>query len=192
MDALHRPAGAASLAVLAMASVPLAAAEPDREALIEDALSAAPPSLRETASVMAQDGTLLKEGSGAYVCMPTAPAHREFGSQPMCLDEVWMKWADAWMNRKEFSADKLGIAYMLAGDSAGASNVDPFAEKPTSGNQWVVEGPHLMILVPDAAQLAGLPDTPEGPGPYVMWKGTPYAHIMLPVGERPGQRKPEG
>ncbi|MDX6751990.1 hypothetical protein SH611_19455 [Geminicoccaceae bacterium 1502E] len=192
MAAFPRLAGAVSLAVLAAAAFPLAAAGPDKAALIEDALSAAPPGVRETASVMAEDGTMLKEGSGSYVCMPTAPAHREFGSQPMCLDEVWTKWADAWMNKKEFSADKVGIAYMLAGDSAGASNVDPFAEKPTADNQWVVEGPHVMILVPDPAQLEGLPETPEGPGPYVMWKGTPYAHIMLPVADRPEQRKPEG
>jgi hypothetical protein len=37
-----------------------------------------------------------------------------------------------------------------------------------------------MILVPDESMLADLPDDPDV-GPYVMWKGTPYAHIMVPV-----------
>jgi hypothetical protein len=50
------------------------------------------------------------------------------------------------------------------------------------------EGPSLMIFVPDPAQLAGLPTTPQTEGPYVMWPGTPYAHLMVPVGPRPAQR----
>ena len=73
---------------------------------------------------------------------------------------------------------------MLAGDG-GASNVDPYAEGMTDDNQWVVEGPHLMIITPDKAMLDALPTDPNNGGPYVMWKGTPYAHIMVPVGARP-------
>ena len=69
---------------------------------------------------------------------------------------------------------------MLAGD-AGASNIDPYAEGPTEDNDWVVEGAHLMLLVPDNSALEGLSTDPENGGPYVMWKGTPYAHIMVPI-----------
>jgi hypothetical protein len=66
----------------------------------------------------------------------------------------------------------------------GVSNVDPFAAGPTADNQWVVEGPHVMILLPDAKMLDSLTTDPNTGGPYVMWKGTPYAHVMMPVGER--------
>jgi hypothetical protein len=83
---------------------------------------------------------------------------------------------------------KVGIAYMMAGDT-GASNTDPYAESPTAGNQWVVEGPHIMMILPDSAQLEGLPTDPNTGGAYVMWKGTPYAHIMVPVGKRPAGKK---
>ncbi|EJG0200745.1 hypothetical protein DC917_RS21715 [Vibrio parahaemolyticus] len=72
---------------------------------------------------------------------------------------------------------------MLAGDG-GASNTDPFAEGMTDDNQWIVEGPHLMIITPDQALLDSLPTDPSYGGSYVMWKGTPYAHIMIPVGAR--------
>jgi hypothetical protein len=65
----------------------------------------------------------------------------------MCLDEVWMVWAVAWMNKKPFKADRVGVSYMLAGDT-GASNTDPYAESETADNQWVVEGPHVMVLLP--------------------------------------------
>jgi hypothetical protein len=101
-------------------------------------------------------------------------------NSPMCLDAVWQKWAPAWKNKKPFQTDKIGIAYMLLGDS-GASNVDPHATKPTPDNEWVVTGPHLMILVPDPKMMAGIPSDPATGGPYVMWRGTPYAHIMVPV-----------
>ena len=105
----------------------------------------------------------------------------------MCLYRVWLAWGDAWMNKKPFMAEKIGIAYMLAGDT-GASNIDPYAEKRTSDNQWIAEGAHIMVLLPDPAQLDALPTDPNQGGPYVMWKGTPYAHIMVPPGERPPRR----
>lgn len=100
----------------------------------------------------------------------------------MCLDEVWLAWLDAWMNAKPFKPDRVGIAYMLAGDT-GASAVDPYATAATAANKWVVDGPHLMIIVPNSAELEGLSSDPINKGPYVMWKGTPYVHVMVPVGE---------
>jgi hypothetical protein len=101
---------------------------------------------------------------------------------PMCMDSEWMEWADEWANKKEYSADTLGISYMLAGDG-GASNTDPYAEGPTEDNEWIREGAHLMILAP-AELLEALPTDPDNGGPYVMWKGTPYAHVMVPIGSR--------
>ena len=100
----------------------------------------------------------------------------------MCFDDQWLAWAQAWQNQEPFTASSVGIAYMLAGDE-GASNTDPYAEGPTDDNDWVVAGPHLMIIVPDGADLEGVTDDYESGGPWVMWKGTPYAHIMVPVGE---------
>jgi hypothetical protein len=109
----------------------------------------------------------------------------------MCMDEVWEKWADAWLNKKPFKAERVGIAYMLAGETlpGGASNIDPYATAPTADNQWVSEGPHLMMLVPDAAQLEAVPTDPNNGGAYVMWKGTPYAHVMIPVGARTARQR---
>jgi hypothetical protein len=158
-----------------------------KQALINDALSAAPPTIAATAVVKDWDGSILREGRGEYVCFPTHPSKRaQAEKEPMCLDQVWQAWGDAWMNKKPFKAEKVGIAYMLAGD-AGASNVDPHAEKKSSDNQWIVEGPHVMVLLPDHAQLDAFSTDPRSGGAYVMWKGTPYAHVMVPIGERPKQ-----
>ena len=166
------------------AAVPAVGAEPDKEAVILEALRAAPPAVAGTASVMGWDHKILKQGSGAYTCMPTDPDTRAKGGySPMCLDQTRMAWLDAYAGKKPFKTDRSGIAYMLAGDT-GASNIDPYAKGPTTDNQWVAEGPHIMVLLPSPAQLEGLPTDPKSGGPYVMWKGTPYAHVMVPVAAR--------
>jgi hypothetical protein len=165
------------------------AADGTKEALINDALSAAPLLLVKSVTVKDWDGTVLRQGKDDYTCYPTHSDKRAKGEkEPMCLDRVWLAWADAWMNKKPFKTDKTGLAYMLAGDT-GASNIDPYAEKKTSDNQWIAEGPHIMVLLPDPTQLDAFPTDPNNGGPYVMWKGTPYAHIMVPVGERPAQKQ---
>jgi hypothetical protein len=170
-------------AMLFVAVAPAAAQ--DKQALIESALSAAPPMVAETATVKDRKGNVLKEGSGAYTCFGREGA----GQSPICVDEVWAGWLDAFVNKKPFAASKVGISYMLAGDApdAGVSNIDPNEKEPTADNQWIVEGPHLMIIVPDPALLEAFPAEPGSGDPYIMWKGTPYAHIMLPVGARPEQ-----
>ena len=98
----------------------------------------------------------------------------------MCMDGPWMAWANAWGNKTDLSIDRIGISYMLAGDG-GASNIDPFATAPTEDNEWTVGGPHMMIITPDPALLDDLPTDPDNGGPFVMWKDTPYAHVMIPV-----------
>jgi len=165
----------------------LTAAAPaqDTHALIENALSAAPPAVTANATVMNMKGEVLRPGDGSYTCFPFEVPGT--GTDAMCLDGEWMLWADAWMNKRDFKAEKFGLAYMLAGDAptGGASNIDPFATAATADNQWVKEGPHVMIIVPDQTLLDSLPTDPNAGGPYVMWKGTPYAHIMMPTGPRP-------
>jgi hypothetical protein len=99
----------------------------------------------------------------------------------MCLDKQWQKWMKAYMAKGgDLKIESTGVAYMLQGDR-GASNTDPYAQSPKSDNQWVVSPAHLMLLFPDAAMLDAYPSDPRNGGPWVMWKGTPYAHLMVPV-----------
>ena len=94
-----------------------------------------------------------------------------------------MSAMEAMSKKAAIKTDRIGISYMLAGDD-NVNNADHFDTKPDPGEVWVKEGPHLMIIVPDPAMLAGISDDPDNGGPYVMWKGTPYAHLMVPVGPR--------
>ena len=78
---------------------------------------------------------------------------------------------------------KLGFIYMLRGDN-GASNTDPYATEEKPDNNWVTTGSHVMIVGADAkALLQAYPrdPKPDPHKPYVMWAGSPYEHLMLPV-----------
>jgi hypothetical protein len=153
---------------------------------VEDALSAAPHNLVDTVTVKDLEGNVLRAGTGNYACYP-AP---EGIAGPMCGDDEWHRWMAAWMAQEPFTPSRLAIACLIAGDSAdgGASNINPFDSEPAADNDWIVEGPHVMIIVPDQSVLEGLPITRDTDEPYVMWSGTDYAHIMLPVDVRPEQR----
>src|SRR5919204_2822830 len=123
---------------------------------IADALAAAPRSIAARAAVMdwpAKEGEQPKElraGDNGWVCFPTTPPAFESasGRDPVCMDQEWQAWGEAWSKKEPPHVTKVGIAYMLQGD-AGGSNTDPFATKPTADNQWVVNPPHIMVLLPD-------------------------------------------
>jgi hypothetical protein len=102
------------------------------------------------------------------------------GEDPMCLDPQFQKWATAYMGKSAPKLTAVGVAYMLQGDR-GVSASDPYADLTKKPADWVKAGPHIMVASPNAAALSSLPGKPNGGGPWVMWKGTPYAHIMVPV-----------
>jgi hypothetical protein len=103
------------------------------------------------------------------------------GENPMCLDEQWVKWIHAYMNQQEPSVTGIGVGYMLQGD-APTSNTDPYAKGPTPDNEWMKEiEPHIMLIVPESELYLSLPTDPATGGPWVMFRDTPYVHIMIPV-----------
>ena len=173
---------AATLAALfTAATTSLATAQESRESKIARAMKAAPESVSRDATITDTDGTVLRPGSNGWHCQPgLAPGD----DHPICNDAVGMELMKALGAKAAFTTDRVGISYMLGGD-AHVNNADPFDTKPDSGEAWVQEGPPLMIIVPDPAMLEGLPDDPSSGGAYVMWKGTPYAHLMIRVGPRP-------
>jgi hypothetical protein len=154
---------------------------------IASARSAAPAAISGHATVMdygsGPRGQMkqLAAGTNGWVCFPTTAAAPKGDNDPMCLDKSWQAWAEAWMKKTTPPPSAgTGIAYMLKGDR-GASNTDPFATAKTPDNHWVVSPAHIMVLPSDPKQLDGMPDDPKTGGPWVMWKGTPYAHLMVPV-----------
>ena len=150
-----------------------------REAL---AMSAGPASIGRDATLMDRDEdgglVLLREGTNGWLCVtdenPFAP-----GEYPVCLDEAWQAWFAAYQAGETPDIDGIGMSYMLQGGPA-ASNSDPMATAPPEGADWLMDPPHVMVIVPDPAMLDAFPTEHGTGGPYVMWSGTPYAHLMVP------------
>lgn len=156
------------------------AEEESNDTKIARAMSAAPSSISADATIMDVDGTILREGSNGWTCIPGVgliPGDKH----PMCNDAVWMAWMKAAGEGAAFTTDVVGYSYMLQGD-AMVNNDDPAATDQSEGT-WVQEGPHLMLLLP-SGMLDGVNRDPNAGGPYVMWGDTPLIHVMVPVGER--------
>jgi hypothetical protein len=161
-------------------------AQDDADSKIADAMRAAPPSIAENATIIdwpdaeGAEMTVLREGTNGWVCYPSNPIVIAEGEEdPMCLDEVWQAWLEALLAGEDVTVERLGIAYMLRGD-AGTSNIDPTATGPTDDNEWHVAGPHIMLLMP-GLNYEGISTDHTNGGPYVMWRDTPYAHVMVPI-----------
>ncbi|MEN8145009.1 MAG: hypothetical protein ABFS14_08680 [Gemmatimonadota bacterium] len=154
---------------------PCAAADQMATDQVAHAVSAAPEFISANAAVVDMEGNVLREGTNGWTCMPA--------EDPMCLDEAWVEFIHAYMNQTEPSVTTTGFGYMINCCSEGGSNTDPYAEEETADNEWLsAGGPHLMLIVPDVATLASLPTHPDTGGPWVMWRDTPYAHVMIPLG----------
>jgi hypothetical protein len=159
-------------------------AAPTDKQLIASAMSAAPAAVGKGATivVLEADGKMrtLREGKNGFTCMPDNPATP--GPDPMCMDKNAMEWVHAWVARKNPAAGKVGFMYMLAGGT-DASNTDPYATKPEPGNNWIKTGPHVMVVGAEASFYDLYPKSakPDTSVPYVMWPGTPYQHLMIPV-----------
>jgi hypothetical protein len=154
------------------------------EQKIASAMAAAPAGVSGGATIMDFPSTpagkpaQLRAGTNGFTCMPDDPTTE--GADPMCFDAQWSTWAEGYMAKKPPKVTAVGYAYMLQGDG-GASNTEPFAKKAAPDNDWHVDGPHVMVIYPDQKQYAALGTDHKAGGPYVMWKGTPYQHVMLPI-----------
>lgn len=153
------------------------------EALIASAMSAAPDHIAQAATILARqsEGQMrtLRQGSNDYTCMPDNPDTP--GNMPMCIDVAGLAWVRALMRREEPPADApVSIAYMLQGASFPSYD-DPFAREPAANGRWQHTGPVLMIMNV-RGMLRGFPVRDPSPeAPFVMYQGTPYEHLMVPV-----------
>ena len=175
---IHRTLQALVSVLFVGAVSTLSLADTTVEARMAQARSAAPAMVSDDATIVI-DGETVVEGSNGWVCMPDLMPN---DNAPVCVDKVWQEMLAAVGAKAPYAATTIGISYMLQGEpeGSGVSNSDPYHPNPTDADDYVETGPHLMIIVPKSA-LEGLNDDPSTGGPYVMWKDTEYAHLMVPV-----------
>jgi hypothetical protein len=127
---------------------------------IANALSAGPEAITKNATVMdwpvnlrdgMSHGRVLREGNNGWTCMPDVPGRPQH--DPMCADETMMQWLMATLAGKKPNIDKVGLAYMLIGEARQGQGAAP-AKDPAQVKEWFYIGPHIMIILPDAAKEA--------------------------------------
>jgi hypothetical protein len=153
----------------------------NREQLIKLALLAAPWSIAKDAAVMipGDDGKLteVKTGTNGFTCIPDIDGMPK--ADPFCGDAASMQWANDLMSGAPKPTNTVpGVAYMARGGWHFEKDGKILLKKE-EGAKAVHEPPHWMIFWPFDSTASGLPSMPVPFGAYVMFDGTPYAHLMI-------------
>ena len=157
------------------------------------ALSTAAPSfIAAKCTVIDSDGkTVLREGTNGWTAMagnPRGMSDPENGwkdpheAMPMVMDAQAMKWAMAYVSGTKPKLDHDGWMYMLHGDM-GEDNTKQLVLKKedAADGHWIESGAHLMLMPKDPASLKGQTTDFNSGGPYIMFEGTGYDHLMIPL-----------
>jgi hypothetical protein len=144
---------------------------------IARAMSAGPADVAKTARIVDTDAqgkmVVLREGNNGFTCMPGNP--KAVGEPPMCVDAAAMQWYDDAKAHKPKPTNTIpGITYMLAGATQRSDS------DPNDTTSMPIEiGPHWMIMWPFDPKTTGLPTSHKPTGAYIMWAGSPYAHLHI-------------
>ena len=153
--------------------------------------TAAPSYIAKDATVLNEKMEVLREGTNGWTCLPVNPrgmsdpengwkdAHE---AMPLCGDAEVFKWISAYLSDEIPDMDYDGYAWMLHGDM-GEDNSTPkvMSKDDAKEGHWIESGPHLMRMPKDPSSLDGMTTDFNSGAPYVMFSGTPYAHVMYPV-----------
>jgi len=163
------------------AMVATAQDDPDAQAKIDNAMSAAPVAIAQDATILDwavdADGNfvVLREGTNGWSCFPNIEKNT-----PICFDAAALQWLSARRAKEEPNLTVPGFTYQFQGGAA-LSNSDPFATEQ-SDDSWVSSDPWMMVFFPAGVDLSSFPTDPQTTGIFVMYAGTPYQHLMVPVG----------
>ncbi|MBA2487543.1 MAG: hypothetical protein H0V35_15890 [Nitrospira sp.] len=145
------------------------------------ALSAAPKHIANEAGVMVfgADGKLIeaKKSENGFTCIPTVMNLPD--PDPICMDGAAHQWMTDLMNHATKPSNTLpGIAYMAFGGSHFEKNNKVVMQQEV-GAKVVKEPPHWMVMWPFDPAATKLPTAPNPSGAYIMFDGSPYAHLMV-------------
>ena len=149
--------------------------------------SAAPAYIGDNATIIAASGKVLRKGTNGWRCEPFMPmpeggfksAH---DTAAACSDKNAVAWANAYKANKTPDLEADGWIWMLHGD-LGVDNFTPYTDgQKNAGHKHFIEsGAHMMLMPKDPKSLDGQSTDYTNGGPYVMFKGTPYVHLMIPL-----------
>jgi len=152
-----------------------------KDQLIKLAESAAPPEISKDATIMipGPDGKLVeaRKGTNGFTCIPDIDGQAK--PDPFCGDAASMQWANDLMSNAPKPTNTVpGIAYMAQGGWHFEKD-GKIVMKNEAGAKLVKEPPHWMVFFPFDSKSSGLASLPNKMGVYIMFEGTPYAHLMI-------------
>jgi hypothetical protein len=141
------------------------------------AIAAGPRTITDAAQIVATNArgktVVLREGTNGFMCQPGNP--KVVGHPAFCSNEAARQWsADLAAGKLIPSNTVAGFVYMLGGAT----------ERSESG-ATVKIGPQWMIIWPFDSKATGLSATKKDTGAFILWDGTPYAHLHImgqPIG----------
>lgn len=147
----------------------------------------APESVSRNAAIAWVDstGTLhqMRPGTNGFTCVLIVPD--PLGG-PVCGDQIAAAWLMAFLTGQQAPPAQTapGIAYMAAGgahyeDAQGNVLMEHDRSPHAAGSRRVTEGPHWMLIYPLDPATTGLPTRENAGGTYIMYAGTPWAHVMI-------------
>jgi hypothetical protein len=117
--------------------------------------------------------TVLRQGTNEWTCFPGDENH--VGNVPTACDEQGLIWyKDALTGKPEPTNTSVGLIYMLCG-ATQHSGVDVTDHTSPA----IPIGPHYMIIWPFDSKKHGFPTSIRDAGAWVMFDGTPYAHLHV-------------
>jgi hypothetical protein len=173
------------VASLCLLSSPLLAqGAPNKEATEEfagEAREGAPERISDQAGIVRMDPkgkvTPVSQSKNGFTCTLMPDESRS----PVCADERGFAWLVSAISQKPQppAIDKPGIAYMAKGATHYETSDGKMMMVPGAGTKEVREPPHWMIIWPFDSASTGIPTKSNAGGSYIMFAGTPYAHLMV-------------
>ena len=149
--------------------------------------SAAPAYIGDNATIISASGKVLRKGTNGWRCEPFMPMPEggfksSHETAAACSDKNAVAWANAYKANKTPDLEADGWIWMLHGD-LGVDNFTPYTDgQKNAGHKHFIEsGAHMMLMPKDPKSLDGQSTDYTNGGPYVMFKGTPYVHLMIPL-----------
>jgi hypothetical protein len=120
--------------------------------------------------------TQLRAGTNGFTCgiIP------DESKAPFCGDKNASAWfVAAFTGQPKPPNTAPGISYMAQGGTHYETASGAIVMEAGAGTKSVGEPPHWMLMWPIDAAASGLPTRPNPSGVYIMFAGTPFAHVMI-------------
>ena len=148
---------------------------------IKLAESGAPAGITTKAAIVRIDAkkktaSQVRAGTNGFTCS----VFPDESQAPFCGDKnAWAWFQAAFTGQPKPPNTEPGVSYMMQGGVHYETPTGEIVMEKGANTKDVKEPPHWMLMWPLDPATTGLPTKPSPSGVYIMFAGTPYAHLMV-------------